>query len=91
MTQCPVREVMTEIYTLLLELGPCELPQETLPLSSRSRKREDRDRAQITANALNRQAQDNMLIRSIIVVLSLPCVFISPFFSKYKPDHRIKF
>lgn len=23
MTQCPVRAVMTEIYTLLLELGPC--------------------------------------------------------------------
>lgn len=49
-----------------------------LPLSSRSRKREDRDRAQITAYALNHQPQDNMLIRGIIEVLSLLCVFIPP-------------
>lgn len=29
MTQCPVRAVMTKIYTLLLVLGPCELSLET--------------------------------------------------------------
>lgn len=29
MTQCPVRPVMTEIYTLLLEPGPSALPSET--------------------------------------------------------------
>lgn len=60
---------MTEIYTLLLEQGPLELPSET-PSSLSKTEREERDRAQITANAVNHQPQDNVLIRSKIIVFA---------------------
>lgn len=63
MTQCPVTAVMTEIYTLLLELGPIELPSET-PSSLRQVQGRERSEAeqQITANALNHRPKDKIIV-----------------------------
>lgn len=79
MTQCPVRAVMTEIYTLLLELGPCELPSETPSLSHPDPARVRTEAEQFAANALTHQLQDNIVIRDKFKV----CVCVHPTIATY--------
>lgn len=72
MTHCPVRAVMTEIYTLLLELGPFELPSE-IPSSVQQVQRREKSAAeqQIAANALNHQQQDKIIVFAKVHLLPL--------------------
>lgn len=54
---------MTEIYTLLLELGPIELPSETpSSLYQVQQEKEATAEQQITANALNHRPQDKIIV-----------------------------